>query len=480
MSYEKNLTKKSEDLSEWYNRIVLEAELAEYGPAKGTMIFRPYGYAIWELVQKALDAEIKALGVDNAYFPLFIPESLLKKEKKHIEGFSPELAVVTIGGGEELVEPLIVRPTSETIMYDAYSKWVSSWRDLPIKINQWNNVVRWEKRTYLFLRTTEFLWQEGHTAHATHAEATEMMKSAMYAYEKIYKEYFALPGYVGKKSEAEKFAGADVTLTYEALMPEGKALQSCTSHDLGQNFSNAFDIKFQDQDGLTQFAWQTSWGLSTRSIGGLIMMHGDDKGLRLPPRLAPVQIVILPVRPDDQQQVEYCKTLALHLEGGKLELRVKVDAREDQSLGFRINKWEVKGVPLRIEIGKKEIEESIVTLVRRDTGEKAQIAHDLLVHEVKHLLGSIQDQMYAEAQSFLEENTREAYNFDEFKKIMGKSRGFIKAYWCEDVSCEEKIKEKTKASTRCLTQEEEESASENSCVHCGKPAKRRWLFAQAY
>lgn len=478
MSYEKNLTKKSQDLSEWYNRIVLEAELADYGPAKGTMIFRPYGYAIWELVQKALDAEIKAMGVDNAYFPLFIPESLLKKEKKHVEGFSPELAVVTIGGGAELKEKLVVRPTSETIMYDAYSKWISSWRDLPVKINQWNNVVRWEKRTYLFLRTAEFLWQEGHTAHAIHDEAREMMKNAMNAYAKIYREYFAMPGYVGKKSEAEKFAGADVTLTYEALMPEGKALQSCTSHDLGQNFSKAFDIKFQDQDGSTQFVWQTSWGLSTRSIGGLIMMHGDDRGLRLPPRLAPIQSIILPVRPDDQSIIKYCVKLENKL--SQVGVRVKIDGRIDQSLGFRINKWEVKGVPIRIEVGEKEINEGKVTLIRRDNGEEVQVGEDVLAHEVKHLLGSIQDNMYVEAQNFLVENTREAKDLKEFENIMRKERGFIKAYWCEEASCEAKIKETTKSSTRCLTEEEENNPSEGSCVGCGKPAIHRWLFAQAY
>src|SRR3989344_1984634 len=298
MAYEKNLTKKSVDMSVWYNRVVLEAELADYGPAKGTMIFRPYGYRIWELIQRTMDEKIKEKGVENAYFPLFIPESFLSKEKKHVEGFSPELAVVTIGGGEELKEKLIVRPTSETIMYDAYAKWVHSWRDLPILINQWNNVVRWEKRTYLFLRTTEFLWQEGHTAHGTHEEAVELQKWAIEMYSKIYKDFLALPGYVGKKSESEKFAGADVTYTYETLMPEGKALQSCTSHDLGQNFSKAFDIKFQDKDGETKYAWQTSWGFSTRSIGGLIMCHGDDNGLILPPRIAPIQVVVLPVSND--------------------------------------------------------------------------------------------------------------------------------------------------------------------------------------
>lgn len=477
MSYEKNLTAKSEDLSDWYNRIVLEAELADYGPAKGTMIFRPYGYAIWELIQKALDEKIKAMGVDNAYFPLFIPESLLKKEKQHVEGFSPELAVVTIGGGEELKEKLIVRPTSETIMYDAYSKWIHSWRDLPLKINQWNNVVRWEKRTYLFLRTTEFLWQEGHTAHATHDEAWEMVRLAMKAYEEVYRDYLAMPGVTGKKSESEKFAGADVTLTLETLMPEGKALQSCTSHDLGQNFSKAFDIKFQDKEGKTQYAWQTSWGLSTRSIGGLIMMHGDDKGLRLPPKVAPVQVIILPVQVNESL-VEYANLVTRELK--EAGVRVQVDSREDQTLGFRINKWEVKGVPLRIEVGEREVKDNGLTIVRRDNGEKTNISKDGCASVIQKVLEDIQTMMYEEADVFLSENIREANNWEEFKEIMKTHRGFIKAYWCEKEACEEEIKEETKAATRCLTQEDENKSEEGICVHCGKPAKHRWLFGQAY
>ena len=476
MAYEKNLTKKSEDLSDWYNRIVLEAELADYGPAKGTMIYRPYGYAIWELVQAAMDKEIKDKGVENAYFPLFIPESFLKKEASHVEGFSPELAVVTIGGGEELKEKLVVRPTSETIMYDAYSKWVHSWRDLPLLINQWNNVIRWEKRTYLFLRTAEFLWQEGHTAHASHDEALEMANWGITMYAKTYRELFALPGYIGRKSESEKFAGADATWTYETLMPEGKALQSCTSHDLGQNFSKAFDIKFQDKDGSTQFAWQTSWGFSTRSIGGLIMMHGDDLGLRLPPKLAPIQAVIVPVRADDQTVVEYANELAEELKTAGI--RVKLDLREGETFGFKLNKWEVKGVPLRIEVGAKEMQEKVVTLSRRDTREKNQLPIDSIADKVMELLDEIQVNIYQEAEVFLKENTREAKDYEEFKKIMEESRGFILANWCESADCETKIKEETKASTRCLTQDNE--GIEGECVYCKSPSKNRWLFAQAY
>ncbi len=476
MAFEKKqLPKKSESLSDWYNRVVQLAELADYGPAKGTMIFRPYGYRIWELLTEAMDKEIKEAGVENAYFPLFIPESFLKKEKQHVEGFAPELAVVTIGGGEELTEKLIVRPTSETIMYDAYSKWVHSWRDLPILINQWNNVVRWEKRTYLFLRTSEFLWQEGHTAHATHKEALEMQSWAMGMYAKIYRELFALPGLVGRKSEKEKFAGAVATLTYESLMPEGKALQSCTSHDLGQNFSKVFEIKFQDKEGKLQYAWQTSWGFSTRSVGGLLMAHGDDAGLVIPPRLAPIQTVILPVT-SDTKLVEKSREMAKQLTD--MGVRVKVDDREDESIGFRINKWELKGVPVRIELGKRELENGELTVVRRDTGEKQVISHAKLGPTVKELLVTIQSDLLAKQEKFLTENTRETGNYEEFKKIMEEKRGFLKAYWCEDAECEAKIKEETKATVRCLP--EDAKFSQGKCVKCGKEARNKWVFALAY
>lgn len=474
MAFEKHLTPKSEDLSGWYNDIVLKAELADYGPAKGTMIFRPYGYRIWELIHDEFDARIKARGVENAYFPLFIPESFLKKEAKHVEGFSPELAVVTIGGGEELAEKLVVRPTSETIMYDAYSRWVQSWRDLPLLINQWNNVVRWEKRTYLFLRTSEFLWQEGHTAHRTHEEAIEFQHFAMEEYARLYRDVFALPGYVGRKSESEKFAGADMTLTYESLMPEGKALQSCTSHDLGQNFSKAFDISFQDKDGSNQYAWQTSWGLSTRSIGGLIMTHGDDAGLILPPRLAPIQVIILPVK-NDADVLSSCEDVASKLLASGIRARID-DA--DETIGFRINKWEVKGVPLRLELGAKELKEGKVTLVRRDTKEKVHVPLSELSERVATLLTTIQQNLYERALAFLTENTRSADSYDEFKSIMEGSRGFVRAFWCEDEACEAAIKEETRASTRCLPLDAPLEAG--TCVRCNTKATHRWLFAIAY
>lgn len=471
----RDLPKKSENLSEWYNKIILLAELADYGPAKGTMIYRPYGFAIWELVQKEMDSLIKERGVVNGYFPLFIPESLLKKEQTHVEGFSPELAIVTIGGGEELSEKLVVRPTSETIMYDAYSRWIHSWRDLPLMINQWNNVVRWEKRTYLFLRTTEFLWQEGHTAHATHEEAWDMVLWAMRMYQKVYRELFAMPGYVGKKSESEKFAGADTTLTFESLMPGGKALQSCTSHDLGQNFSKTFNISFLNPEGKSKNVWQTSWGFSTRSIGGLIMAHGDDAGLVLPPRLAPIQIVILPVK-REEKILALCEEIQQKLKTNGV--RSKVDNSDNETIGFRINKWELRGVPIRIEIGAKEVDQDTITVVRRDNGEKANFSRQELDARITQLLHRIQDDLYQKAERFLGDNTRKADTYEEFKNILAEKQGFISAFWCENGECEKRIKEETKATTRCLPLESEESSGK--CISCGKSSNHAWLFGQAY
>ena len=471
----RDLPKKSENLSEWYNKVILLAELADYGPAKGTMIYRPYGYAIWELVQKEMNKLMENHGVKNAYFPLFIPESLLRKEQSHIEGFSPELAVVTIGGGEELTEKLIVRPTSETIMYEAYSRWIHSWRDLPLMINQWNNVVRWEKRTYLFLRTTEFLWQEGHTAHATHKESWEMVLWAMEMYSKIYRELFAMPGYVGKKSEAEKFAGADVTLTFESLMPEGKALQSCTSHDLGQNFSKVFNISFQDQEGKRQFVWQTSWGLSTRSIGGLIMMHGDDGGLRLPPKLAPIQVIVLPVKNEKDVLGFSKKIVSMLKESG---IRAEIDDSDSETLGSKINKWELKGVPVRVEIGPREVKEDEITTIRRDTAQKETFVVSRVKNEVAKLLEKIQNNLFLEANQFLEKHTQEVNSYDDFKEALEKDRGFLLAFWCENPECEAKIKEETKVTVRCLPIDAREEAGK--CIYCDSEAKHRWLWAQSY
>ncbi|KKU87701.1 proline--tRNA ligase [Candidatus Gottesmanbacteria bacterium RIFCSPLOWO2_01_FULL_48_11] len=475
----KELKKKSENLSDWYTDVILKAEVADYAPVKGCMVIRPYGYAVWERVQTIFNDMMQTRGVENAYFPLFIPLSLLEKEKEHVAGFSPELAVVTIGGGEKLKDPLVVRPTSETIMYAMYAKWVHSWRDLPVLINQWNNVVRWEKRTYLFLRTTEFLWQEGHTAHETEGEAMDMVLAALEWYRQVYEDYFAVPVVYGRKSESEKFAGGKATYAIEALMPDGKALQAATSHNLGQNFSKVFEIQFQNREGKQDFVWQTSWGLSTRSLGGLFLTHGDDQGLIFPPKIAPVQVVIMPIKKagsDEKLLLAYCQDMRETL--ANAGIRIRVDSREEPSVGRRFNEWEVKGVPLRYEVGGKELADRTVTIARRDTGEKVTVTREQMLAQTERLIGEIQKALYSRAKKFLDENTRDAASYDEFKHIMSTTRGFIRALWCEESACEAVIKEETKASTRCLPLDAPEE--KGTCVHCGKPAAHRWLFAQAY
>lgn len=473
------LTKKSENISEWYNEIVLKAELADYSPVKGCMVIRPNGYGIWENVQKAFDRMMKAAQVKNAYFPIFIPMSFLQREKEHVEGFSPELAVVTHAGGEQLEEPLVVRPTSETIMYEQFSRWIQSWRDLPMKINQWNNVVRWEKRTYLFLRTSEFLWQEGHTAHATHEESAAEVQRALQSYVDLYQQYYGIFGYAGRKSAQEKFAGANETYTYEMLMPDGKALQGGTSHDLGQNFAKAFEINFLDNAGERSHVWQTSWGLSTRSIGALILSHGDDKGLILPPRLAPTQIVIVPILANDEatdQLIREESQKLLQLLAQNYE--VTLDDRREHTVGYKLNDWELKGIPVRIELGRKELEQSVVTVYRRDTEAKEQIAQDTLLAHIQTLLTAIQENLFVRSKEFTLKHTYDIASYDEFKEIMQKNRGFLRTFWCEDEQCEKKIKQETKATTRCLPRDAQEETGQ--CVYCQKPATHRWLFAQAY
>ncbi len=470
----KLLPSKTEQPSDWYTTLVQLADLADYGPAKGTMILKPYGYALWEAVQAKMDPMIKARGVGNAYFPLFIPMSLLEKEAEHVEGFAPELAVVTHGGGEELEEKLAVRPTSETIMYQSYAKWIQSYRDLPVQMNQWNNVVRWEKRTMLFLRTSEFLWQEGHTAHATHEEAVATQKWAMDMYAKVYRELLAMDGYVGYKSTAERFAGADNTLSFEALMPSGKALQACTSHDLGQNFSKAQDISFLDNNGERQYVWQTSWGFSTRSIGGLILAHGDDNGLVLPPRMAPTQVAIVPVRPE-LEVVHYCERIAEALKAA--DIRAVVDSRDDESFGYKVNKWEVKGVPLVAKIGGKEVEASVVTLKARYGGEEKQVSLDSLSGEATTWLEDIQQAMLDGQTTYLHENTRKATSYDEFKGIMNEHKGFVEVYWNDNPDVEKRVKDETKASSRCRL---ENDGSTGVDFVTGEPATERWIFAQSY
>ncbi len=469
----KDLKKKSENFSEWYTDVILKAQLADYAPVKGCMVIRPNGYAIWESIQKFMDPLIKEKGIRNAYFPIFIPESYLHKEKEHVEGFSPETAVVTFAGGEELKEKMVVRPTSETIMYEMYKQWTQSYRDLPVLINQWNNVVRWEKRTYLFLRTSEFLWQEGHCAHVTHEESMDIVMFALNAYVKTYQELLALYGIPGVKSDAEKFAGADKTFTYEMLMPDGKALQGCTSHDLGQNFAKAFDWTVLGPEQEKMYPWQNSWGYSTRSIGGLVMVHGDDSGLVLPPNVAINQVVVIPI-PNSEVSSDFMDKVTDQLTG----FRVEVDTRDGESAGFKFNKWEVQGIPVRLEIGSKEAASNQVTLVRRDTLEKKAVAVSDLSEEVKKTLLLIQKDLFEKHKKFTEDNTHEVFDYNEFKQIMETSKGFIYAFWCETPECEKKIKAETKASTRCLPLDSKEE--KGKCVYCGMDAKHRWLFAQSY
>lgn len=470
----KYLKKKSEVFSDWYTDVILKAELADYAPVKGCMVIRPYGYALWEGIQKFLDMKIKEKGVENAYFPLFIPESYLHKEKEHVKGFSPEIAVVTYAGGEELKEKLVVRPTSETIMYEMYKRWTQSYRDFPILINQWNNVVRWEKRTYLFLRTSEFLWQEGHCAHADHQESVDFVFWALDAYQKTYTELLAIYGVAGVKSNQEKFAGADKTYTFEMLMPDGKALQGCTSHDLGQNFAKAFDWTVSGPEGERLYPWQNSWGLSTRSIGGLIMVHGDDNGIVLPPKIAPIQVVIIPI-PGSNKAIGYANDLRKSISA---DFRCKVDLKIGETAGYKYNKWEVRGIPVRVEIGDEEVTKDEVTIVRRDTGEKVIVSRKGFNKKLEFLLDTIQNNLFDNHRKFTKDNTHVIDSYDEFKKLMSGKRGFISAFWCENADCEAKIKSETKASTRCLPLGSKEE--DGKCIYCGKKATHRWLFAQAY
>lgn len=497
--HKKDVVKKTVNISEWYNDVVLRSELADYAPVKGCMVIRPYGYALWESIQSFLDKLIKEKGVQNAYFPLFIPEKFLEKEKEHVEGFSPHLAVVTIAGGEKLKERLVVRPTSETVMYDMYKKWTHSWRDLPVLINQWNNIVRWEKRTYLFLRTSEFLWQEGHCAHLTPQENSEMVLWALTAYEKTYNQLMAMYGITGVKSNKEKFAGGDKTYSFEMLMPDGKALQACTSHNLGQNFARAFDWTVLDKTGEKIYPWQNSWGFSTRSIGGLILAHGDDQGIVLPPNIAPIQVVIIPIKLTSDI-LNYCSKLKddLEIDG----IRVKVDNRDSKTVGWKFNEWELKGVPIRIEIGDNELKSNELTLSRRNDSNKIKIpafakastdakaladksagkqissANGQTNLQIKEILDNIQKSLFEKMKKFTLDNTHSVDSYDDFKKIMETTRGFIKAMWCENPVCEQKIKEETKATTRVLPLDSKEE--KGVCIYCKKEAKNRWLFAQAY
>jgi prolyl-tRNA synthetase len=460
--------------------VVLKAELADYGPVKGCMIIRPYGYSIWELMQADMDRRIKETGHVNAYFPLLIPKSFLEKEKEHVLGFSPECAWVTVGGGAELEEPLAIRPTSEAMICSMYAKWVHSWRDLPVLINQWANVVRWEKVTRPFLRTTEFLWQEGHTLHATVEEAEEETLEMLHVYRSFSEEVLAMPVLWGRKTESEKFAGALRTYAIEALMGDGKALQAGTSHNLGQHFATAYGIEFLDKDQQRARPWSTSWGTSTRMIGGLIMTHGDDSGLILPPRVAPYQVVIVPIPPrkGDVNEAVLPKARAIAARLRAAGLRVHLDDRDTHQPGFKFADWEMRGVPLRLEIGPKDIEKDQCVLVRRDTREKAFVPLAGLEDDARARLDAIQRDLLVRARRFMADHTTRAATWDEFRRVMADKRGFIVAGWCGDAACEARIKEETKATIRVIPIEGDARAG--TCVRCGGASPRDVYFAQAY
>ncbi len=477
---EYKLPSRSEDFPEWYNQLVLRAELADYAPVRGCMIVRPYGWALWENIQQALDRRFKATGHVNAAFPLLIPQSFLEKEKSHVEGFSPELAVVTVGGGKTLEEPLVIRPTSETIIGHAYAKWIKSYRDLPVLINQWNSVVRWELRTKLFLRTLEFFWQEGHTAHATYEEAEAETRQMLDIYTDFAVNEAAIPVIPGRKSESERFAGADQTYSIEAMMGDGKALQAGTSHNLGQNFAKAFDIRYLDKTGELQYCWTTSWGLSTRFIGAIIMVHGDDKGLVLPPRLAPIQVVIIPIFRTDEEKARVMETAQrVRAELVAANIRVKTDERDGVTPGFKFNDWEMRGVPLRVEIGPKDVANGTVALARRDKPGKegkSFVKQKGLIDAVNETLRGVQESLHQRALAFRNANTHEAQDYAQFKTIVEK--GFALSYWCGRRECEAQIKENTKATTRCIPSEQ--TGGEGFCIRCGQPAKEKVIFAKAY
>jgi prolyl-tRNA synthetase len=471
---------RSEDFSEWYNQLVLRAELADYAPVRGCMIVRPYGWALWENITAQLDRRFKATGHVNAAFPLLIPRSFIDKEKSHVAGFSPELAVVTIGGGEKLEEPLVIRPTSETIIGHAYAKWIQSYRDLPVLINQWNSVVRWELRTKLFLRTLEFFWQEGHTAHATLEEAEFETRQMLDIYADFAMKEAAVPVIPGRKSDSEKFAGADITYSIEAMMGDGKALQAGTSHNLGQNFAKAFEIRYLDKGGVLQHCWTTSWGLSTRFIGAIIMVHGDDQGLILPPRIAPFQAVIVPIyKTDDEKASVMDAARKIRAELVAAEIRVKLDERDGMSPGFKFNDWEMRGVPLRIELGPKDVAKGSVVLARRDRPGKegkSFVPQAGLSDAVKTMLSEIQQALFDRALAFRKSNTVEPKDYGEFKTAV--ERGFALAHWCGSEGCEGKIKEETKATMRCIPLEQ--SGEPGKCIFCGHASKEKAIFAKAY
>ncbi len=476
-SFVTEITPQSEDFSRWYLDVVRRAELADYSPVKGCMVIRPYGYAIWELIQQALDLRIKATGHVNAYFPLFIPESLLNKEAEHVEGFAPQVAYVTHGGGEKLEEKLVVRPTSEAIIGTMYAKWVQSWRDLPILINQWANVVRWEKVTRPFLRTTEFLWQEGHTAHETESEAEEETLKILDLYADVCESVLAVPVVKGRKSESEKFAGALRTYSIEALMGDGRALQAGTSHNLGQNFAKAFDITFQARDKSVQHIWGTSWGITTRLVGAVIMTHGDDSGLVLPPLVAPYHVVIVPIGRENWRETVLPRAQDIKRELVDAGIRVTLDDRDERP-GWKFSEWELRGVPLRVEIGPKDIEKASVLVARRDTRAKQSIPMNGLAAALRTLLDDVQRSLFERARRFREEHTHRVASYDEFKQVMEGRPGFVIAPWCGLAECEAQIKAETQATIRNMPVVTR--APSASCIRCDAPAQAEAWFAKAY
>ncbi len=488
----KGVTPKSEDYARWYTDVITKAEMADYGPVKGTMVIRPYGYSVWESIKEVLDKRFKETGHVNAYFPLFIPKSFISKEADHIEGFAKECAVVThsrlksapdgkgviVDPDSKLEEEIIVRPTSETVIWSMYKKWINSYRDLPILINQWVNVVRWEMRTRLFLRTSEFLWQEGHTAHATEQEAREESKQMLDIYQEVLEQVLAIPVLTGLKSEAERFAGAVDTYCIEAMMGDKKALQAGTSHYLGQNFAKAFDVKFQTENNTEELVYATSWGVSTRLVGALIMVHGDDKGLRLPPKVAPVQIVIIPIIKNENSLDEIKIFLEPFLaELKEIGIRFKLDDRLKISPGFKFNEWEMKGVPIRVEVGPRDMESGTVFCARRDTSEKTSYKIESAASTMSQLLDEIQINMFNQALEFREKNTFSTNNYEEFKSLI-ENGGFIRCGWDGNPDSEAAIKKDTKATIRCILLDEK--ITDKKCVYSGNPAKHEVIFARAY
>lgn len=489
----KGITSRSEDYSQWYNDLVIKADLAEYSAVRGCMVIKPYGYGIWERMQAILDKRFKETGHSNAYFPLFIPKSFFSKEASHVEGFATECAVVTHyrlkndGNGNivvdeeaKLEEELIVRPTSETIIWNTYKGWIESYRDLPILVNQWANVVRWEMRTRLFLRTAEFLWQEGHTAHATQEEAIAEAEQMLNVYADFAEGTLAVPVIRGRKTENERFAGALDTFTIEALMQDGKALQAGTSHFLGQNFAKAFDVKFTSKEGKQEYVWATSWGVSTRLMGALIMAHSDDQGLVLPPKLAPIQVVIVPIFKTEEEKATidtFVNALNAELKGK--DISVKYDDRDTQRPGFKFAEWELKGVPVRLAIGARDMQNGTVELARRDTQTKETVSQENLADTIEKLLQDIQENIFQKALKFRDEHITEVTSYDQFKEVLNTKGGFVSCFWDGEVDTEKRVKEETKATTRCIPLDYNED-QEGVCIFTGKPTTKRVLFAKAY